>query len=107
MELESGMLEQELGVGAWTLELLELGAWSYWSRGVVAGAGAGPTRDPGKHLYFFAIVELQRSVTKKATLRCNATFPLLELRCNVATVTFFFFFAAVAFFFLLFCCVAA
>ncbi len=74
-----------------------------WSRGA-AGAGAGPTRDPGKHLTFFSLVyfvclfvelhctrytalqhsstssvcfygaALHRSIAKKATLRCSACF---------------------------------
>jgi hypothetical protein len=45
LELEPGLLEQELGTRAWSLEQ-ELGpieAWSCWSRGTVAGAGVGPT----------------------------------------------------------------
>ncbi len=36
------------------MELSKLGAWSSWSRGAVVGAGVGPTRDLGKHLYFFS-----------------------------------------------------
>ncbi len=69
-----------------------MGAWSRWSRGAVAGVGVGPTRDLGKHLYFFFSfvcfvcssllcscgaalqhnicscgVALQRSIAKKAT----------------------------------------
>ncbi len=44
VSLELGLLEQELGPTK---------AWSCWRRGAVAGAGAGLTRDPGKHLSSF------------------------------------------------------
>jgi hypothetical protein len=70
-----------VGAGVWSYRSLELGAWSYWSKGAVARAGAGPTRDPGKHLYFFSrlfvlFVFLCYVLVK---LRCSATFPLVEL----------------------------
>jgi hypothetical protein len=63
--------------GSWSrsLELLELGAWSCWSRGAMAEAEAGHTWDPGKHLYFFSHLFVL------FVLLC---YVLMELRCNAA-----------------------
>ncbi len=61
LELEPDLLEQELGAGA-------------WSRGAVAGAKAGPTRDPGKHFYFFfSFVCFVYFVCSSLLCSCGAT----------------------------------
>jgi hypothetical protein len=87
LELEPGLLEQELGAGAWSCRSFELGAvgaWELWLE---------PERDPRRTrvsvftLFCSCGAALQRSVAKKVTLRClgqrSVTFPLLEQCCNV------------------------
>jgi hypothetical protein len=75
-ELEPGLLQQELGARAWSLELPKLGAWSCWSRGAVVGAGTRPTRDLGEHLYIFSRLFV---LFVLYVLLC---YVLVELRCS-------------------------
>ncbi len=77
-------MEQELGAGS--LELPKLGAWSCWSMGAVVRAGAGPTRDPSKHLYIFSclFVLFVLLCYVLVELRCNVAFAFVELRCRAA-----------------------
>ncbi len=82
VSLELGLLEQELRATK---------AWSCWSKGTVAGVGAGPSWDPGKHLSSFLLLwSCVATHCKKKKKKGNGS--------NVAIAFFFFF---------LFCCAAA